>query len=82
VYLPTGVEGFVETAALTAPPRPPAGTAAPAQRPPQQATLPPPADPQRQQIDQATSTNLAKRDQLSDSIQTAAGSTSAFELSG
>ena len=80
VTLPGGVEGFVETAALT-PSRPapaPAGKPAPGARPPQQTVTT--ADPQRQQIDQETSTNLAKRDHLNESIQAASGGASAFEL--
>jgi hypothetical protein len=73
------------------PPAAPAAAAAPA-RPVQQATpqqpaprstqqqASPPRDPQKAQVAQATSTNLAKREQFSQTVQTAQANQSAFEL--
>lgn len=73
------------------PPAAPAAAAAPA-RPVQQATpqqpaprptqqqASPPQDPKKAQVAQATSTNLAKREQFSQTVQTAQANQSAFEL--
>lgn len=47
---------------------------------PQQAAPQPPRDPQKAQVAQATSTNLAKREQFAQSVQTAQANQSAFEL--
>ncbi len=47
---------------------------------PQQAAPQPPRDPQKAQVAQATSTNLAKREQFSQSVQMAQANQSAFEL--
>jgi hypothetical protein len=72
----------VAAAPAPAPSRAPAqGTAQAAPRPaPQQAAPQPPRDPQRAQVAQATSTNLAKREQFAQSVQTAQANQSAFEL--
>jgi hypothetical protein len=51
----------------------------PAQKPQPTQTIPP-ADPQREEINESTSTNVAKRDRLAESIQIAADNTSAFEI--
>jgi len=71
-------------APVAAAPAPAAPSRAPAQaapRPaPQQAAPQPPRDPQKAQVAQATSTNLAKREQFSQSLQTAQANQSAFEL--
>lgn len=69
----------VAAAPAPAPSRAPTTQAAP--RPaPQQAAPQPPRDPQKAQVAQATSTNLAKREQFSQSVQTAQANQSAFEL--
>jgi hypothetical protein len=60
----------VATASASAAPRPA----------PQQAAPQPPRDPQKAQVAQATSTNLAKREQFSQTVQTAQANQSAFEL--
>ncbi|MFY7960957.1 MAG: YMGG-like glycine zipper-containing protein [Elsteraceae bacterium] len=69
----------VAVAPAPAPSRAPTAQAAP--RPaPQQAAPQPPRDPQKAQVAQATSTNLAKREQFAQSVQTAQANQSAFEL--
>ena len=69
----------VAAAPAPAPSRAPTAQAAP--RPaPQQAAPQLPRDPQKAQVAQATSTNLAKREQFAQSVQTAQANQSAFEL--
>jgi hypothetical protein len=76
VILPNGLQGFVETSALSAPPKPGAPAVVPA---PTQTVAT--TTPDRQEIAETTSTNLAKRDRLAESVQVASRDTSAFELS-
>lgn len=75
VVLPNGSAGFVETSALTTPPPPGAPD-----RPATTQTVAN-AGGDRQEIARTTSTNLAKRDRLAESVQVAGRDTSAFELS-
>jgi len=72
VVLPNGSQGFVEASALTTPP-------ADAGRPATQTVAS--AGGERQEIARTTSTNLAKRDRLAESVQVASKDTGAFELS-
>ena len=77
-YANTQINPGAPTYADNTPPLAPAGRRP---RTPPRRPAPPPATPQGQ-VAQATNTNVAKRNQLSQSIATAQNDKSAFELSG